>query len=250
VSVDDGVAEIVVSNQGAKNAIDANMARELIVACDRVDADPTIGVAIIRGADGFFCSGGARDELASASVSPVSDASIAALQGIYDAFLRVGRLKVATIAAIRGGAVGAGANLALAADVRVVADDVRFMSGFVNLGVHPGGGHYALLNRTAGSQIATALGVLGETVDGPRAVELGLAYVSVPDDEVEDRARSLARLAGRDPALTRASVAILRTEAGPPAVSWDSAVAMERGVQAWSLQRKGVDGWATQKRVR
>lgn len=249
LNVLEGVAEITLSNPGTKNAIDMNMAHELVDACDQIDADPTVGAAIVLGADGYFCSGGARDELATASKEPVSDESVAALQTIYNGFLRVGRLQVPTIAAVRGGAVGAGANLALATDVRIFSNTARFISGFINLGIHPGGGHYSLLTRTAGPQIATALGVLGATVDGPRAVELGLAYVSVPDEDVEDEARRLAAVAGRDPKLTRAAIATLRTETGPPGVTWDAAVAMERGVQAWSLQRKGAAGWVAQSRA-
>lgn len=239
-----GVALVTLDNPGRRNAIDAALAAGLADACDAIDADATIGAAVLRGAEGYFCSGGDRDELAEISAAPVSDAGMSATQRIYDAFLRVGRLLVPTIAAVRGGAVGAGVNLALAADVRVVADDAVLASGFTRLGVHPGGGHFALLNRFAGPQAAAALGVFGETVDGASAVRLGLAYESVPDDQVEDRALALAQVAGKDPALARATIKSLRTEAGPPAVSWPAAVALEQSVQPWSFARKGGPGWS------
>lgn len=245
-SVADGVAVVTLDNPGRRNAIDASLAAALVQTCDAVDADPTVGAVVLRGAGGYFCSGGDRDELAAISAAPVSEAGLAATQRIYDAFLRVGRLAVPTVAAVRGGAVGAGVNLALAADVRVVARDVVLASGFAALGVHPGGGHFALLNRFAGPQAATALGVLGEAVDGDLAVRLGLAYDSVADDEVEPRALRLVARAGRDPGLARAMIRSLRTEAGPPALSWPAAVAVEQSVQPWSFARKGERGWRVQ----
>ncbi|MBY4275488.1 enoyl-CoA hydratase/isomerase family protein [Rhodococcus fascians] len=248
-SISDGIAEITISNPGARNAIDAHMAQELVTACDEIDADPSIGVAIVRGADGYFCSGGSRDELAAISKAPVSDAGVALLQTIYDAFLRVGRLKVPTIAAIRGGAVGAGVNLAMATDVRIISDTARFISGFVNIGIHPGGGHYSLLSRSAGPQVAAALGVLGDSISGAQAVTFGLAYLAVDDESVDDEARRLAVVSGRDPAMARAAIASLRSETETPAVSWDAAVAMERGVQAWSFARKRAGAWSERARA-
>jgi enoyl-CoA hydratase len=241
--VSGGVAVVTLDNPGRRNAIDASLTAALVRACDAIDADVSVGAVVLRGSGGYFCSGGDRDELAAISAAPVSEAGMAATQRIYDAFLRVGRLAVPTVAAVRGGAVGAGINLALATDVRVVARDAVLASGFTALGVHPGGGHFALLNRFAGPQTATVLGVLGEAVDGDRAVRLGLAYDSVADDEVEPVALRLVAAAGRDPGLARATIRSLRTETGPPALSWQAAVAVEQSVQPWSFARKGAGGW-------
>lgn len=241
--ITDGVAVITLDNPGRRNAIDAPLTAALIAVCDAIDAEETVGAAVLRGADGYFCSGGDRDELAVISASPVSDAGKQATERIYDAFRRVGRLQVPTIAAVRGGAVGAGVNLALAADVRVIATDAVLASGFVRLGVHPGGGHFALLNRFAGPEVAAALGVFGDVIDGEAAVRMGLAYDSVSDGEVEARALRLAAAAGKDPGLARAAIKSLRTEAGPPALSWQAAVAVEQAVQPWSLARKGAQRW-------
>lgn len=240
----DGVALVTLDNPGRRNAIDASLAAALADACDAIDADAAVGAVVLRGAGGYFCSGGDRDELAAISAEPVSDAGMAGTQQIYDAFLRFGRLRVPTIAAVRGGAVGAGVNLALAADVRIVADNAVLASGFTRLGVHPGGGHFALLNRFAGPQTAAAIGVFGETLDGAAALRLGLAYDSVPDDAVEARALRLATDAGADPALARATIKSLRVEAGPPALSWQAAVSVEQSVQPWSFARKGASRWA------
>ncbi|MEV6901769.1 enoyl-CoA hydratase/isomerase family protein [Amycolatopsis sp. NPDC051372] len=247
--VTDGVAVLTLNAPRKRNAIDGALAGALIDACERIDADLTIGSAVIQGAGGYFCSGGDRDELAAISAAPASDEGIRATQRIYDAFLRFGALKVPTVAAVRGGAVGAGMNLALAADVRVVAEDAVLASGFTRLGVHPGGGHYTLLTRVVTPEAATVLGVLGESVDGRRAVELGLAYEARPDEEVEPRALALAARGGSDPALTRAAIRSLRAEVGPPALSWPAAVPLEQSAQLWSFARKGSDRWKGTERA-
>ncbi|HWD06079.1 MAG TPA: enoyl-CoA hydratase/isomerase family protein [Amycolatopsis sp.] len=246
--VRDGVAVLILNAPHKRNAIDAALAGALVEACDRVDADPAIGAAVVQGAGGYFCSGGDRDELAAISAAPASDEGIRATQRIYDAFLRFGRLEVPTVAAVRGGAVGAGMNLALAADVRVVAEDARLASGFTRLGVHPGGGHYTLLTRVVTPEAATVLGVLGEPVSGLRAVELGLAYEARPDAEVESRACELAARGAADPALTRAAIRSLRAETGPPAIGWTAAVPLEQSAQLWSFARKGSARWQAPER--
>jgi enoyl-CoA hydratase len=174
--------------------------------------------------------------LAQVAKDPTATASIEALQGIYDAFLRVGRLKPPTIAAIAGDAVGAGMNLALATDLRVMAPDAKLISGFLRIGLHPGGGHMSLLARLVGREWAAAAAVFGIPIDGQRAAELGLAAQCCASDEVEARSMELARTAARNPALARAAVSSLRLAVGPPQVPWDVALETERGRQLWSLR--------------
>ena len=93
----------------------------------------------------------------------------------YRAFARVGEILAPTVAAIRGACVGAGVNLALAPDLRTVADDARIVAGFLRLGIHPGGGDFSLLGRSGGREFAAAIGLFAEEINGRRAVELGLA---------------------------------------------------------------------------
>jgi enoyl-CoA hydratase len=83
------------------------------------------------------------------------------------------------------------------------------------------------------------MGLLGEEVSGRRAVEIGLAWESRPDDEVEARALELAQRAGADPDLARRATSSLRNELGPPMVPWPVALDAERAAQMWSLRRRG-----------
>ena len=133
--------------------------------------------------------------------------------------------------------MGAGLNLALVADLRIVADDAQLIAGFLRIGVHPGGGSLTMLYDRAGREAAAAMAIFGETVSGRRAAELGLAWESLPEAQVEERALELARTAGADPALSRLAVRSLRARAGAR-LPVRAALEYERASQLWSLGRR------------
>lgn len=137
-----------------------------------------------------------------------------------------------------GAAVGAGINLMLATDPRIVARDARLLAGFLRIGLHPGGGFFTLAARTAGREATAAMGLLGEEIDGTRAAEIGLAWRAVDDADVEDDALALAAVPARDPDLAREAARSFRTETGPPGLAWDAAVEFERATQMWSQRRR------------
>jgi enoyl-CoA hydratase len=142
------------------------------------------------------------------------------------------------VAAVRGAAVGAGLNLALATDLRIVSRTARLLPGFAQIGIHPGGGHFTLINRVAGREAAAALGLFGDEVDGERAVSLGLAWAAYDDAAVQDEAMAIAGRVARDPALARRMVASFRRETAPGGLPWDVSVELERSPQMWSLRRR------------
>jgi enoyl-CoA hydratase len=248
---DDGVATITLDAPERRNALTVEMAEELVAACEELDADTSVGAVVLRGAGGFFCAGGDRDTLDAAGRDPASPETYSAIGAVYRSFARVGELEAPTIAAVRGGAVGAGLNLMLATDLRIVAPDARIISGFLQIGLHPGGGHGALLGRSGTREAAAALArtgeravpastrsPFGERIDGTRAAELGLAWAAVEDDDVEATAHELAARAAADPELARRTAASLHTVLGPPALPWGAALELERASQMWSMRRK------------
>lgn len=239
--VRDHVALITLNAPGRRNAFVPGMVRQLIDACEQADADPEVGAAVVQATGESFCSGAHRALLAAAGNDPAHPDHYAALTGTYRGFVRVGELKVPTVAAVRGHAVGAGVNLMLATDLRVVASGARVMTGFMRIGVHPGGGHFTLLNRLAGREAAAAMSVFGSEIDGARAAQIGLAWEARPEAEVEPRAFELAALAAADPELARATVRSFRLETGPPGLPWPAAVEAETASQMWSLRRRAVD---------
>ncbi|NLT06369.1 MAG: enoyl-CoA hydratase/isomerase family protein [Solirubrobacterales bacterium] len=240
VERDAGVATIVLNAPDRRNALSLEMARALVAACDEIDADETVGAVVVRGAGGYFCAGGDRPTLAAAGRDPAGPEAWQGIGEIYRSFQRVGELEPPTVAAIRGGAVGAGMNLAFATDLRVVGRDAKLLSGFVPIGLHPGGGHAALLGRTGAREAASALTLFGERIDGERAAAVGLAWEAVDDSEVDARAAALAAVPGADPELARRTARSLRVELGPPALPWAAALDLERASQMWSMRRKDL----------
>ena len=131
-------------------------------------------------------------------------------------------------------------NLLLATDLRVVGRDARLASGFLPIGLHPGGGHATLLGRTGAREAAAALMLFGARIDGERAAELGLAWAAVDDAEVEAAAFALAAVPGADPELARRTASSLRAQLGPPALPWAPSLQLERAAQMWSMRRKDL----------
>jgi enoyl-CoA hydratase len=237
----DGVAVITLNAPERRNALTVAMADDLVRACDEIDADASVGAVVVRGEGQYFCAGGDRATLGAAGSDPAAPEVYEGMGAIYRSFARVGELAPPTIAAVRGGAVGAGLNLVLATDLRIVAREARLASGFLPIGLHPGGGHGALLGRTGSRETAAAMGLFGQAVDGTRAVELGLAWEAVADGDVDARAVELASGAAADPELARRTAASLRTVLGPPALPWPAALELERASQMWSMRRKALN---------
>lgn len=238
VEQEGGVARLILDAPDRRNALTVEMARSMVAACDDLDADPTVGAVVVCGQGAYFCAGGDRPTLAAAGEDPADPERYDGMGDIYRAFARVGELRAPTIAAIRGGAVGAGMNLAMATDLRIVARDAKLASGFIPIGLHPGGGHGVLLGRTGAREATAALMLFGERVDGERFAQLGLAWAAVDAADVETVALELAARPGADPDLARRTAASMRTELGPPALPWGAALQLERPEQMWSMRRK------------
>ncbi|MCV2488304.1 enoyl-CoA hydratase-related protein [Geodermatophilus sp. YIM 151500] len=232
-----GIAVLTVDNHDVKNGLTPEMGMQLSALCEEVDADPAIGAAVVRGAGGTFCSGADRRRW-TPGADQAEDTTYKELGAVYSAFRRVGTLAVPTIAAVRGAAVGAGINLALATDLRIVSETARLLAGFLRIGLHPGGGYFTISSRTAGREATAAMGLFSEEISGTRAAEIGLAWRAVPDEEVEDLAMELAGRAAKDPELAREAARSFRTEAGPPGIGWEAALHFERATQMWSQRRR------------
>jgi enoyl-CoA hydratase len=241
VELDGNVAMLTLAAPERRNALTPAMSQELISACDEIDANPSVGAVVVRAQGASFCAGAHRDVLDGAAADPAAAHHYGAVERIYQAFVRVGTLLPPTVAAVRGHAVGAGVNLMMATDLRVVSRTARILGGFLRLGLHPGGGHFALLARAGGREAAAAVGLFAQELTGQRAVDVGLAWEATSEDGVEPRAMEIATSVAHDPELARAAARSFRLETGPPGVGWPAALEMERATQMWSLRRKGRD---------
>jgi enoyl-CoA hydratase/carnithine racemase len=234
---DGGVAVVTLNAPDRRNALTPGMASELIGVLDEVDGRSDVGALVIRAVGKSFCAGGDIKTLTDAGLDPASAENYEGMGKIYDSFYRLGQVRVPTVAAVRGSAVGAGMNMLLAADLRIVANDARLICGFLKRGLHPGGGHFVILSRLVGREAAAAMALFGEEINGTRARELGLAWESVDDAAVEDRALELATRVAADPELARAVIASFRKEVVNGAMGWDVAMQYERPSQMWSMRR-------------
>lgn len=221
------VAVVTVDDPDRRNAITPAMVDELVGAFDQLEADDGVGAIVVTGAPPAFCAGA---DLSHLGASP----SNRGMRGIYEAFLRVGRSPLPTVAAVNGAAVGAGVNLALCCDVRLAGRRARFDTRFLQLGLHPGGGHTWMMRRSMGPQGALATVLFGEVVDGAEAERTGLVWRCVDDEALLEAAATLAGRAAAAPAgLARRVKATLSTMAG--VATHDEAVDVELEAQLWSM---------------
>lgn len=181
---DSHVAELVWTRP-PNNFLDVDLLREICDALDMLDSENGCRVVVLAPGGKHFCAG---SDLAGRKRTDDQDAS----SSLYAQALRLFNTKKPLIAAVQGAAIGAGLGLALAADFRVVADDVRLSANFSRLGYFPGFGLTATLPRLIGIQKASMLLYSGKRVQANEAIALGLADVAVPRTELRDAAFEFA----------------------------------------------------------
>lgn len=191
VTIADSVATVTLDDPARRNAVTLAMCDEVGAAMDDIDNNPDVNAIVITGAAPAFCAG--------ADLTHLGGSEEDGLIAIYEGFLRIGRSPLPTIAAVNGAAVGAGMNLALICDVRLAGESARFDDRFLQIGIHPGGGHTWMLQNICGPQTAAAAVLFSEVLDGKEAERVGLAYRCVPDDQLLGHAQEMAARAGSAP---------------------------------------------------
>lgn len=231
VEYDKNVAILTLNDPERRNIISQAIVDELDVALDEIERHANINTVIITGAGSTFCAGADLTDLKAASEGDQDG-----LKRIYQGFLRIANCTLPTVAAVNGHAVGAGLNLALACDVRVAAQSAQFDTRFLDLGLHPGGGHTWMLHRALGWQSAAAMLLFSQKIDGENAAELGLAWKCVPDEELMPEALRLAKRADAIPLeLMRRTKHSLRNSSAVN--DHNHAVEFELEHQLWSMQQ-------------
>jgi enoyl-CoA hydratase len=224
----DRVAVVTVNDPDRRNALNLELCGELVDAVDELESDPAVGAMVITGAPPAFCAG--------ADLSQLGSSRREGLKAIYAGFLRVARSSLPTVAAVNGAAVGAGMNLALACDVRIAARRARFDTRFLDLGLHPGGGHTWMMRRIVGPQTTAAMVLFGQVVDGTESERVGLSWRCVDDDVLISESLALAaRAASGPPELVARIKASIATMASVD--DHHDAVEIELDPQVWSLDQ-------------
>jgi enoyl-CoA hydratase/carnithine racemase len=192
VDVVDGVATVTLNRPDKLNAMNGPMVEELCDALWGLDGDAAVRAIVVTGAGRGYCSG------LDVSAGPVSfsrdpnSAKEADADMVVDNFA-LWRMRTPVIGAINGTAIGAGLTSALLFDVLFVAEDARLSFAFSRLGVIPEANSLWLVPRLIGVNRALDVLLSGRDLTGREFVELGLAKVALPADQVLAAARDYAR---------------------------------------------------------
>lgn len=193
LDITDGVGILMLNRPDKMNSLTAQMRAEITYAMK--DAAETAKVIVLTGAGGAFCTGqdlgDGGDPTKLDLERTLRDEYMPMLEAIYDC-------PVPTIAAVNGPAAGAGANLALAADVVIATDSAYFMQAFTRIGLMPDAGGTWFLPRQMGIAKAMGAALFAERISARQADKMGMIWEAVEDDafDVHWRKRAAHLAAG------------------------------------------------------
>jgi enoyl-CoA hydratase/carnithine racemase len=220
VEHDGALARVVLDRPDRHNAQNPRMWAELAEAGAVLGADPTVRAVVLTGAGDSFSSGLDLAELDPggflATLATADDATGHAM--IARARAGIGWIAAApfpVVAAVRGVALGAGAQLALACDIRIVATDARIAVREITLGAVPDLGATVTLPRLIGLERALDLLLTGRELSGSEAVDAGLALRAVPADQLDTAAVDYARRLATAPRAALAAIKAATREPDP-----------------------------------
>lgn len=170
----EGIAEIRFDRPSVRNALDEQLLAELSGTLERIEADEDVYAVVLTGNGPAFSAGGdipTVQDWQSAERSTFEE-ELAAYQDIVGQLRSMG---TPSIAAVNGPAVGAGCDIALACDIRIVAPDAELVEGFVTIGLISGDGGGWLLPRLIGESRAKRYLLTGDPITADAAVDIGLA---------------------------------------------------------------------------
>lgn len=201
-TVENGIAVIQMNYMKNLNAIDEQMADELIYILDQADQDPAVRVVVIKGSEKAFSAGG--------DIGYFYDIIQAGGEvNVESLFKKVGivadkmkKLSKMIITSVSGAAAGAGASIAFGGDFLICADNAKFVLAFVNLGLVPDTGVSYLLSKSIGATRAMELAATGRPMKADEAKELGLAYKVTTKEELNEVTMEFAKKLAAGPLMS------------------------------------------------
>lgn len=230
-TVSDSIATIRLNRPGRMNALNRTMRRELVEALAR--APDEARAIILTGAGRAFCAGqdlGDIERLADLEI-------VELLREEYEPLIRlIHDGPVPVIAAVNGTAAGAGANLALAADIVIAAQSAEFIQAYARIGLIPDAGGTYFLPRLVGQARAMAASLLAEPIPARTAADWGMIWEAVEDEALATRAIELARRLAMGPGVAyRLMKRALRASSSN---DLDAQLALEAEAQAEAAQSR------------
>ena len=227
LSVEERVAWITLVDVGRRNSTNEVLVEQLTQACAAVRDDRGVHAVVLRAEGPVFSAGGDLDSLGTRPADPTA---------VYRGFAALAALPVPTLAAVHGPTIGAGVNFILPCDVVVAGRSATFDPRFLDLAIHPGGGHLWRLEQRLGRQGAAALILFGESISAAEAQRCGLIWKCVADDDLLEVVSAMAaRAAGRPRELVRRTKSVLSLSRAltEPAM----AASLEQVAQDWSVRQ-------------
>lgn len=246
---ENGVGYITLNRPETYNAFNRDMAMALQAHLDDCAADDDIRCVYMTGAGKGFCSG---QDLSEATNPSPEDFERLVREHYNATILKMRHMEKPIIAAVNGVAAGAGANLALAADIVVASNSASFIQAFSKIGLIPDSGGTFFLPRLVGMQRAAALMMTAEKVTATDAAAMGMIFKAYADDafeaESKKMAMNLAQMPTRGIGLTKKLLNSSFDHSLDEQLNMEKTVQMEagatydfkEGVQAFLEKRKPV----------
>ena len=236
VTIDDGVARLLLNRPEKRNALDDAMVAALHAAIDDAERDPDVRVIAIAGAGSDFCAGADLAQLERIAEGADVLTNLDDAEALGALFVRMRRAQLPIVAVVQGSAIAGGAGLATACDVILAREDAVFGYPEVQLGFVPAM-VMALLRRTLGEKRAFELVARGERISAQQGYDIGLVNQVYVADSFEEETKAYLR------GFTKRSVSAIRLTKrllyGMDGLSFEEAIA--RGAEVNVLARSTED---------
>ena len=197
----DGIATLVMNRPDRLNALNNELAMAINDALGRIAEDDAVRVVVITGAGRAFCAGGDLGALGKGRQTGATHELEPLLRAGMQMVLKMRTMPQPVIAAVNGAAAGAGMNIALAADIRIAAEESTFGQNFAKVGLFPDYGGTFFLPQLVGVSKAAELFYTGDMIDAKTALALGLVNQVVPAAQLEAAVKTLAQKIAQGPSL-------------------------------------------------
>ncbi len=205
LKIENKIATITLNRPEVFNSFNREMALSMQQVLDDCASDENVRAIVITGSGKAFCAGQDLKEVTSPELNP---GFRKILEEHYNPVIeKIRNIEKPIVAAVNGVAAGAGANIALACDIVVAAENASFIQAFSKIGLVPDSAGTFFLPRLIGFQKASALMMLGDKVNATEALNLGMIYkifpVAIFEEEVHNMATTLANMPTKALGLTK-----------------------------------------------
>ena len=223
----DNIALLTLNNPAKRNMLTFEVCEMIVDFVAQAEKNPNVKALIVTGNGPTFCAGGQLGNITADKLM---------LENIYSGFLCIAQCSLPTIAAVNGPAVGAGFNMAVGCDVRIVTEKARFEPRFFGLGLHPGGGNTWMLRQLANWDTAAGMLLFSQSLSGQEAVNRGLAWKCVTQDALKEEAFSFTdNIRDLPKELLLRTKQTLREAGGTN--NHDEIINLETAQQVWSINQ-------------